>query len=63
MAATNAERQAKHKAEQAALGYKEVRGIIAHVDDHDAVRVVARKQVAKLQKAGTIPRKTALAQV
>jgi len=53
VAATNAQRQAKHKAEQAVLGIKEVRGIIAHVDSHDAVRKAARKQVAAMKKAST----------
>jgi hypothetical protein len=48
-AATTAQRQAKHKAEQAALGIKEVRGIMAHVDSHDAVRLAARKQIAAMK--------------
>ena len=47
-AKTTAERQAKHKAKQAALGIKEVRGIMAHVDSHDVVRKAARKQIHRL---------------
>jgi len=46
---TIAQRQAKHKAEQAALGIKEVRGVMAHVDIHKAVRKAARKQIAAMK--------------
>jgi hypothetical protein len=54
-AKTTAQRQAKHKAEQAALGIKEVRGIMAHVNNHDAVRKTARKQIAGLALKQTPP--------
>lgn len=54
-AKTNAQRQAEHKARRAAEGYKEVRGIVAHVDDHDAIRAAARKMAVKLEKARLKP--------
>ena len=50
-AQTNAQRQAKHKAEQAALGIKEVRGIMAHVDNHAQIRTAARRQLADIRAA------------
>jgi hypothetical protein len=49
-AKTPAQRQAKHKAEQAALGIKEVRGIMAHVDYHVCIRRDARDTVKSFDR-------------
>jgi hypothetical protein len=38
---TNSQRQKKHKAKLAHAGIKEVRSILAHTDDHAAIRVPA----------------------
>ena len=45
---TPAERQSKHKNKLAAAGVKEVRGILAHVDDHQEIRAPAKKLSEKL---------------
>jgi hypothetical protein len=50
IAKTGAQRQAKFKARLAAEGIKEVRGILAHEADHEAVREAARLHAAKLAK-------------
>jgi hypothetical protein len=49
-AQTPAQRQAKHKAAQAALGIKEVRGIMAHVDYHVCIRRDARDTVKSFER-------------
>ena len=47
---TPAERQRKHKNKLAASGVKEVRGILAHVDDHQEIRAPAKKLAEKLHR-------------
>ena len=47
---TLAQRQAKHKAKLADQSIKEVRGIMAHTDDHAAIREPAKKLAEKLQR-------------
>ena len=42
-AQTTAERQRAYKARQLALGLSEVRGIFAHVNDHEAIKAEAAK--------------------
>jgi hypothetical protein len=42
-AMTNAERQREFKLRQAAKGFREVRGIYAHTDDHKAIKEDAAK--------------------
>jgi len=49
-AKTLSQRQAKHKAKLADQNIKEVRGILAHVDDHAAIREPARRLSEKLQR-------------
>jgi len=49
-AKTNAQRQDTHKKKLAAAGIKEVRGILAHCDDHPAVRTAARGVADKLAR-------------
>ena len=47
---TLSQRQAKHKAKLAGQNIKEVRGILAHTDDHAAIREPARKLAEKLHR-------------
>lgn len=49
-AKTDAERQKARRDRLAEADQKEVRGIIAHVADHEAVRLEARKVAAKLAR-------------
>ena len=47
---TNAQRQAKYKAKLARAGITEVRAILAHKDDHAAIRAPAKVHAARLAR-------------
>ena len=49
-AKTPAERKAAERARKAAAGITEVRGIMAHKDDHAPVKAAAMKVAGKLQR-------------
>ena len=54
---TPAQRQKKHKAKLAHAGIKEVRSIMAHTDDHAAIRVPAKVHAARLARLRALKEK------